>query len=135
MPRARHSIATARRTAGLAFAAPQVVAHRLHRMAIAGPTLSARDRKEFTGMVVEKQLAFTQACFAAWQQWVRAQQSFALAAWRAFFSGSLPGLLSAGSLASRSLATSASMANAALAPVHRKAVSNAKRLGRTRRLK
>ncbi|HEY1226452.1 MAG TPA: hypothetical protein VGF26_03960, partial [Ramlibacter sp.] len=66
MPRARHSAAMARRTAELAFAAPQVVAHRLQRMAIAGPQLSGRDRKEFTGMVVEKQLAFTQACFAAW---------------------------------------------------------------------
>ncbi|HEY1227732.1 MAG TPA: polyhydroxyalkanoate granule-associated phasin [Ramlibacter sp.] len=132
MPRARHSAATARRTAELAFAAPQVIAHRLHRMAIAGPTLSERDRKEFTGMVAEKQLAFTQACFAAWQQWARAQQSFALAAWRAFFSGTLPGLMSASSLASRSFTTSAAMAGAALVPVHRKAVSNAKRLGRTR---
>ena len=132
MSRARPSAAHLRRTAELAIAAPQVVAHRLHRMAIAGPTLSERDRKEFTGMVVEKQLAFAQSWTAIWQQWARAQQSFALAAWRAFFSGTLPGLLSAGSLASRSLATSAAMANAALVPVHRKAVSNAKRLGRTR---
>lgn len=132
MPRARHSAATVRRTAELALAAPQVIAHRLQRMAIAGPTLSDRDRKEFTGMVAEKQLAFTQACFAAWQQFARAQQSFALAAWRAFFSGTLPGLLSASSLGNRSLATSAAMASAALVPVHRKAVSNAKRLGRTR---
>ncbi|WP_427912817.1 polyhydroxyalkanoate granule-associated phasin [Ramlibacter sp. MMS24-I3-19] len=132
MPRSRHSAATARRTAELAFAAPQVIAHRLQRMAVAGPTLSGRDRKEFTGMVVEKQVAFTQACMAAWQQWARAQQSFTLAAWRAFFSGTLPGLMSTSSLAGRSLATSAAMANAALVPVHRKAVSNARRLGRTR---
>lgn len=132
MPRARHSVTTARRTAELAFAAPQVIAHRLQRMAVAGPTLSERDRKEFTGMVLEKQLAFSQAWLAAWQQWGQAQQSFALAAWRAFFSGSLPGLLSASSLAGRSFTTSAAMAGAALAPVHRKAVSNARRLGRTR---
>ena len=132
MPQARQSAATVRRTAELAFATPQVIAHRLQRMAVAGPTLSERDRREFTGMVVEKQIAFTQACFAAWQQWARAQQSFALAAWRAFFSGTLPGLMSASSLAGRSFATSAAMANAALVPVHRKAVSNAKRLGRTR---
>lgn len=132
MPRTRHSLVTARRSAELALAAPQVIAHRLQRMAIAGPTLSERDRKEFTGMVAEKQLAFTQAWIAAWQQFARAQQSFMLSAWRAMLSGGLPGLLTTGSLASRSLSTSAAMASAALAPVHRKAVANAKRLGRTR---
>jgi len=42
--------------AELGVAAPQVVSHRLTRMALAGPALNARDRKEFTGMVVEKQL-------------------------------------------------------------------------------
>lgn len=132
MPRTRHSLVAARRSAELAVAAPQVIAHRLGRMAIAGPTLSQRDRKEFTGMVVEKQLAFTQAWLAASQQFARAQQSFMLSAWRAMLSGSLPGLLSTSSLAGRSLATSAAMTSAALAPVHRKAVANAKRLGRTR---
>ena len=114
------------------LAAPQVIAHRLQRMAIAGPVLSERDRKEFTGMVAEKQLAFTQAWFAAWQQFARAQQSFMLSAWQAMLSGSLPSLLTGSSLAGRSLAASAAMTSAALAPVHRKAVANARRLGRTR---
>lgn len=132
MPHTRHSLVAARRSAELAFAAPQVIAHRLQRMAVAGPTLSERDRKEFAGMVSEKQLAFTQAWFAAWQQFARAQQSFMLSAWRAMLSGSLPSLLTGSSLAGRSLATSAAMTSAALAPVHRKAVANAKRLGRTR---
>jgi len=52
--RKRQGNATALKLAGLGFAAPQVIAHRLTRMALAGPTMSARDRKEFTGMVVEK---------------------------------------------------------------------------------
>ena len=35
------------KAAELAFAVPQVVAHRVTRMAIAGPSLSERDQKEF----------------------------------------------------------------------------------------
>ena len=44
----------------LAFAAPQVVAHRVTRMAIAGPSLSERDRKEFERMGAEKTAAFSE---------------------------------------------------------------------------
>ena len=64
MTRKKRSTASTRsavQLAELAWAAPQVVAHRLGRMAQAGPILSDRDRREFTGMVVEKQLAFAQA--------------------------------------------------------------------------
>ena len=54
-----------RKAADIAVAAPQVIAHRVTRMALAGPLPDARDRKEFTGMVQEKQLAFAQS-FLAW---------------------------------------------------------------------
>ena len=53
------------KAADIAVASPQVVAHRVARMALAGPVLNDRDRKEFTGMVQEKQLAFAQS-FVAW---------------------------------------------------------------------
>ena len=43
----------ARQATDLAVAAPQVVAHRLTRMAMAGANPSARDRREFTRMVSE----------------------------------------------------------------------------------
>ena len=48
------------KAAELAFAAPQVVAHRVTRMAIAGPSLSERDRKEFQRMGAEKTAAFSE---------------------------------------------------------------------------
>ena len=47
----------AMQSAQLAVAVPQVVAHRVTRMAIAGPKLSQRDRKEFALMVAEKESA------------------------------------------------------------------------------
>ncbi len=87
--------------AEMAFAVPQVVAHRLARMAIAGANPSARDRKEFSGMVAEKQLAFTQS----WQAMAAAG-----ACWAPWLTVLAHGM----------------------APVHGKAVANAKRLARTR---
>jgi len=62
----------------LGLAAPQVIAHRLTRMALAGPTISARDRKEFTGMVAEKQAAVAQAWMGMFAEGLRLQQQFAL---------------------------------------------------------
>ncbi|GAA6142495.1 hypothetical protein [Hydrogenophaga sp. 5NK40-0174] len=104
--------------AQLGMAVPQVMAHRLTRMAMAGPLLSPRDRKEFTGMVMEKQLAFSQAWMAMAMETWRMQQAWA-AAW---FTGQVPSLTAAVNR----------IAAKGLAPVHRKAVSNAKRLAKTR---
>ncbi|WP_341675296.1 polyhydroxyalkanoate granule-associated phasin [Niveibacterium sp. SC-1] len=42
------------RTAGIAFDSAQVIGHRVHRMAIAGPVPSARDQHEFALMGQEK---------------------------------------------------------------------------------
>src|SRR4030095_13287642 len=50
--RRAHSVA--HHSAAIALTAPQVVAHRLVRMALSGPVLSARDRREFTRMGAEK---------------------------------------------------------------------------------
>ena len=46
------------KAAELAFAVPQVVAHRVTRMAIAGPSVSERDRMGFQRMGAEKITAF-----------------------------------------------------------------------------
>jgi hypothetical protein len=121
--RHRPSSATAVKLAELAFAAPQVIAHRLTRMALAGPTISARDRKEFAGMVIEKQAAVTQAWMAMFAEGVRFQQQFALS------------LLTAATPrrhAARAKSAASRIASAGLAPIHRKAVANAKRLARTK---
>lgn len=113
---------TAVQLAELGLAAPQVIAHRLTRLALAGPAWNARDRKEFTGMVIEKQMAFGQAWLAMLAEMVRWQQSVALA----FLAGASP-------QSHRATARNAAhrMIGSGIAPVHRKAVANAKRLART----
>ena len=107
--RSRSHGAATFKAAELGVAAPQVIAHRLTRMALAGHRPSARDRKEFTGMVLEKQLAFSRSWIAAWQGMFSAQAELAAWAWR----------------------HSGAIANAAIAPIHSKATSNARRLSRT----
>lgn len=97
--------------AQIAIAAPQVVAHRLTRMALAGPTPSARDRREFHLMGAEKSAAFVESWAAMWMQLWTAQQRLAFGWMQA-----LAGVLGHG-----------------VAPVRRRAVANARRLRRSRR--
>ena len=121
--RSRQATSTAVKLAELGVAAPQVIAHRLTRMALAGPTISARDRKEFTGMVAEKQAAVAQAWTGVFAEGVRLQQQLALS----LFTGATPRQHAAlaNNAASRIVSTG-------LAPIHRKAIANAKRLARTK---
>lgn len=114
---------TASKVAELSFAVPQVVAHRLTRMAIAGPVLNARDRKEFTGMVAEKQVAFSKAWMNVMTETARLQQQF--------FLGCLTGKTWSQQLGQASKAINRAQSTG-LAPIHRKAVANAKRLARTK---
>lgn len=101
----------------LAFAVPQVVGHRLTRMALAGPVLNARDRREFHGMGQEKVLAFWQSWFAmGWAMAESMQQ-----AWLATLQGAKVPMLDTQAMLARGLA-----------PVHRQATANARRLARTR---
>jgi hypothetical protein len=131
--RKRQTVNTAQKMGELALAAPQVVAHRLMRMAKAGPVLSAQDRQEFSGMVQEKHEAFVLSWFAMWGEAARAQQRLAFS-WlspRALMTPWSPRhavaqLTQAHSVAQR-------FAAKGLAPVHRKAVANAKRLAKTKR--
>lgn len=127
------STKAARQAMEVGAAAPVVVAHRVARMALADPTLSARDRKEFTGMVVEKQVAFAQAWFFASQQAFKAQQALSMAAWRSLLGGGwLTPSRTATQLTRQWEHQAASVFGAALEPVHKKVVHNAKRLSRTR---
>jgi hypothetical protein len=119
--RKQRGSSTAVKLVELGIAAPQVIAHRLTRMALAGPTLSARDRREFAGMVTEKQTALAQAWMGMFAEGVRLQQQFALS----LFSGLTPP-----QHAARAKSAAARIASAGLAPFHRKAVANAKRLAR-----
>ncbi len=118
----------------LGVAVPQVVTHRMTRMALAGPSLSVRDQQEFVGMVVEKPVAFTQAWVAMIGEAVQLQGQLTA------------GLL--GSLITHPLAGQGEhlaqfmthlvegpmrVVDKGLHPIHSKAVDNARRLGQARR--
>ena|SRR3982751_2479199 len=121
--RTRQATSTAVKLVELGVAAPQVIAHRLTRMVLAGPTISARDRKEFTGMVMEKQAAVAQAWTGMFAEGVRLQQQLALS----LFTGATPRQHAAWAKSAASR-----MASSGLEPFHRKAVANSKRLARTK---
>ena len=131
--RRRPSASLSTKTAELALAVPQVVAHRLLRMAHAGPHLSARDRKEFARMIAEKNSAFGESWNAMALQALQSQRTFAAALALA----AMPPRSTRASPAAQTLAAHLQQATLAvigkgLAPVHRRAVANAKRLARTR---
>jgi hypothetical protein len=129
--RIRKSASLAAKLAELSFAAPQVVAHRVARMAISGQTLSERDKKEFDLMVAEKKSAFAQSWSAMAVQATRANQALALSFFKSFW---LPTRRkpSAGAVAAQIQRAAVGVLSKGVAPVHRKAVANAKRLARTK---
>lgn len=115
-------------------AAPQVVAHRLARLATAGHNPSARDRREFQRMGAEKVSAFWESWQAmAMQQW-RLQQAAcwtAARAWGAMWWGVRPVAAAPFSLA-KMQADALSVMAQGLSPVRRRAVANARRLAALR---
>ena len=129
-PRKPKSVAI--QSAELAVAVPQVVAHRLTRMALAGPVLSERDRREFHNMVAEKQAAMAQAWVAMAAESIRANQAMATSLFGAMFNPLSYLKAPSTSLAADMQKAAMGVCSAGLAPVHRKAVSNAKRLAKTR---
>jgi len=116
----------------LAVATPQVVAHRVTRMAVAGATLSERDRKEFNLMVAEKKTAFAEAWQAMATQTVHANQTLAASFLRSMWSPRGWGNASVGKVAAQVQDAALGILDKGMAPVHRKAVANAKRLARTK---
>jgi len=129
----RSSNSLARHSAAIAWTAPQVVAHRLTRMALAGPVLSARDRREFSRMGAEKVTAFYESWNAMFAQGLRIQQkvwSTSLRAmwfpWQARTFSPARQMLTLQSATSRIL-------EKGMVPVRKRTVANARRLGRTRR--
>ena len=116
----------------LAFAVPQVVAHRVTRMALSGSVPSARDRKEFELMVAEKNAAFVEAWRAMAVQTVLANQALAASFLRSFFTVARGRKPSAARSASQFQRAALGIVGKGLTPVHRKATANAKRLARTK---
>ena len=128
--RANQSLAV--KAADLALAVPQVVMHRVTRMAASGPKLSARDRKEFERMVAEKNAAFGESWNAMAVQAVLANQALAASFFKAFLDAARGRKPSAARSAAQLQRAALGVLGKGLAPVHRKAVANAKRLRRTK---
>ena len=129
----RSNNSLARHSAAIAWTAPQVVAHRLARMALAGPVLSARDRREFSRMSAEKVTAFYESWNAMFAQGLRIQQEMWSASlrdmwfpWQARTYSPARQMLALQSATSRIL-------EQGMLPVRKRTVANARRLGRTRR--
>jgi hypothetical protein len=126
------------------LAAPQVIGERTARMVAAGPFPGASDGREFAKMGTEKIIAFSDAWLGAAREIVSLQQEMVnvagrqwwtlLRAWSPLLKGrgmtSLPGAVMSGMMAAGNRAASAlpRAAHAAVAPIHAKATSNARRL-------
>jgi hypothetical protein len=121
----------------LMLAAPQVVAHRLGRMALAGPRPSARDQREFHRMSAEKLAAFGEAWQAMTLQMLRSNQRLAASMMRSWWPiGAVRGGKNSAAMTQAAAAwqqAALDVLGQGIRPVHRRAVANAKRLGRSPR--
>ncbi len=117
----------------LAMAVPQVVAHRVARMMTAGANPSASDQAEFQRMGTEKVVAFGESWMAMGAQMLRAQQSLANSMVSVWSQPWNPGSATTLMRSTEELQNAAlGVLGSGLAPVHRRAVDNARRLGTTR---
>lgn len=123
--------AMARKSSELATAAQQVVTHRITRMVMAGPLPSERDRTEFKRMVDEKHTAFAESWSAMTAQAYAANQALALTVWRTLCYPWLGGGATPGAMVTQMHTAGMGVLNKGLAPVHRTAMANARRLART----
>ena len=130
--RNRNVAALTRKTAELGVAAPLVIAHRLTRMALAGHTPSIRDRREFTLMSSEKTAAFYESWNAMFSQSIRIQQEITASIWRSLWLYWLNTTSSAVLPKIDLPHATLRVLSKGLAPVHRRAVANAKRLSGTK---
>ena len=118
--RRRRSKSLAAQSIALGFAVPQVIAHRMARMG---------DAREMHLMGSEKIAAATEAWNAMVAQTILENQKLALSAMQSFW---FPWMRR--SSASRQLSDAAlSILGKGMAPVSRRALANAKRLGRPKR--
>lgn len=132
MPRKHSSTSVARQHVELAWAAPQVITHRTARMLAAGVTPDARDAAEFTRMFAEKTTAFSQAWIASWAAMAWAPYKVAMDMLRPGTALTRGGTMDFGAVSRAWRGQAWGIAGSGIAPVHRTAVANARRLGRHR---
>ena len=131
--RRRKSKSLAAQTFALGIAAPQVIAHRLTRMATAGTSPSARDRAEFQRMGIEKIAAANEAWTAMAAQTFLENQKLALTFMQSLWFPWMRPTPTVKSVSRQLNRTAARVAGKGMAPIRRRAVANAKRLGRIKR--
>ncbi|GAB3382454.1 polyhydroxyalkanoate granule-associated phasin [Azotobacter armeniacus] len=133
MARTRHRTnRVSKQAAELAVAVPQVIALRVVRIAMAGSNPAARDRREFHLMGAEKVAAFSESWMAMYMQMFQVNRELAFSlmkAWNPMLGGKGACFRSAQAFQSAMLA----VLGKGMAPLHKRAVGNAKRLSRTRR--
>jgi hypothetical protein len=128
--RSRKSRALAMQGIELGFAVPQVIAHRLLRIAAAGSAPSVRDREEFYLMGAEKMVTFFESWNAMLLELFRANLELSLSSTRSFWLA-WSGVTPSSRAASRHFQRIAlGVLHQGVAPIHRRAVANAKRLRR-----
>lgn len=109
---------------------PQVVAHRVSRMASTGPVPSARDRREFTGMVVEKPMAFAHSAMNMWMAGLQVQQAFWASLSRAMWQPPGRFLQAHADAVRRAGQGGWFVLDQGIGPIQKQAASNARRLNR-----
>lgn len=129
MPSRRKRKSFSAQAADLALAVPVVMALRVARIALAGTSPSARDRRELHRMTAEKIAAFHESWVAMTFESLRASQSIALSMLQ--FPWTRPGRNSRYLRAHARRAALGILAEAT-APIHRRVVGNARRLRRAR---
>ena len=134
MANTRRSGIRARKAAEFGLAVPYVVGHRLSRLAGAGLLPSARDRREFQLMGVEKIAAFSESWFAMsmaiWQANLALGSSMLAVTATPWLGGPAA---QAGFWARHWQSTMAAVLDKGFEPIHRTATANARRLKRPRR--
>jgi hypothetical protein len=127
--RRRRSKSLAAQTFELGVAAPQVIAYRLARMAGAGTSPSARDRAEFRRMGAEKVAAGNEAWAAMATQAFSEHQRLALTFMQSLWFPWMHRTPTVKSVSRQMNRAAMGILGAGMAPVRRRAVANAKRLG------
>ena len=117
----------------LGIAAPQVIAHRVARMASAGTSPSARDRAEFHRMGIEKIAAANEAWTAMATQAFLENQELALTFMQALWFPWIRPTPTVRSVSRQMNRAAVGILGKGMAPVRRRAAANAKRLGRIKR--
>ena len=119
--------------AEMALAVPQVVQHRVTRMALAGALPTASDREEFHLMGTEKVEAFQESWAAMAAQAWASQQTLAASMMNTLWAPLVwRGKGSAHDIAEQFQHSAIDVLHQGMAPLHRRAMANARRLASDR---